>query len=67
MSLNDGHRERLRRRFSKEGLDHFEPHEVLELLLFTPFQGPTSTTSATDWSIASARSPAFLTRSMKNC
>lgn len=34
MSLNDGHRERLRRRFSKEGLDHFEPHEVLELLLF---------------------------------
>lgn len=34
MSLNDGHRERLRRRFQKEGLDNFEPHEVLELLLF---------------------------------
>lgn len=34
MSLNDGHRERLRRRFENEGLDYFEPHEVLELLLF---------------------------------
>ncbi len=34
MSLNDGHRERLRRRFRNEGLDSFEPHEVLELLLF---------------------------------
>ena len=34
MSLNDGHRERLRRRFRSEGLDNFEPHEVLELLLF---------------------------------
>lgn len=34
MSLNEGHRERLRRRFQKEGLDNFEPHEVLELLLF---------------------------------
>lgn len=33
-SLNDGHRERLRRRYAKEGLDNFEPHEVLELLLF---------------------------------
>ena len=34
MSLNDGHRERLRRRFRSEGLDNFEPHEVLDLLLF---------------------------------
>ena len=34
MALNDGHRERLRRRFENEGLDYFEPHEVLELLLF---------------------------------
>ena len=34
MGQNDGHRERLRRRFENEGLDHFEPHEVLELLLF---------------------------------
>jgi DNA repair protein RadC len=32
--LNEGHRERLRRRFEREGLDSFEPHEVLELLLF---------------------------------
>ncbi len=31
---HDGHRQRLRRRFVKEGLDNFEPHEVLELLLF---------------------------------
>ncbi len=31
---HDGHRQRLRRRFQKEGLDNFEPHEVLELLLF---------------------------------
>ncbi len=30
----EGHRQRLRKRFQKEGLDHFEPHEVLELLLF---------------------------------
>ncbi|MBQ7322783.1 MAG: DNA repair protein RadC [Clostridia bacterium] len=29
-----GHRERLKKRFLNEGLDHFEPHEVLELVLF---------------------------------
>ncbi len=29
-----GHRERLRNRFFEVGLDGFEPHEVLELLLF---------------------------------
>lgn len=34
MHTQEGHRERLRRRFINEGLDHFEPHEVLELLLF---------------------------------
>lgn len=34
MALNDGHRERMRRRYLKEGLDNFEAHEVLELLLF---------------------------------
>lgn len=34
LSINDGHRQRLKDRFQKEGLDHFEPHEVLELLLF---------------------------------
>ena len=28
-----GHRQRLRERFLKMGLDSFEPHEVLELLL----------------------------------
>ena len=29
-----GHRERLKKRFLKEGLDHFESHNALELLLF---------------------------------
>ena len=34
MSIHDGHRQRLRNRFREEGLDHFEEHEVLELLLY---------------------------------
>lgn len=34
MSLHNGHRQRLKDRFAKEGLDHFEKHQVLELLLF---------------------------------
>ena len=34
MSNNDGHRQRLKERFELEGLDHFQPYEVLELLLF---------------------------------
>ncbi len=34
MSIHDGHRQRLRQRFLEEGLDHFEEHQVLELLLF---------------------------------
>lgn len=32
--IHKGHRERLRRRMLEKGLDHFEKHEVLELLLF---------------------------------
>ena len=32
--LHRGHRERLRERFLREGLDNFEDHQVLELLLF---------------------------------
>lgn len=32
--MHEGHRERLKNRFLKEGLDHFEPHQVLELILF---------------------------------
>ncbi|MCX7746529.1 MAG: DNA repair protein RadC [Clostridia bacterium] len=32
--MHEGHRKRLRSRFIKEGLDSFEPHQVLELLLF---------------------------------
>lgn len=31
---HDGHRKRLRARFIKSGLDDFEPHNILELLLF---------------------------------
>lgn len=32
--LHGGHRERLKHRFDQQGLDGFEPHTVLELLLF---------------------------------
>ncbi|MBQ9162995.1 MAG: RadC family protein [Clostridia bacterium] len=31
--IHDGHRQRIRARFSKEGIDHFAEHEVLELAL----------------------------------
>ena len=34
MSVHEGHSKRLRERFRKEGLEGFQPHEVLELLLF---------------------------------
>lgn len=34
MGLHDGHRKRLIQRFLEEGLDGFEPHNILELLLF---------------------------------
>lgn len=34
MSIHAGHRQRMRNRFQKEGLAHFEAHEVLELLLY---------------------------------
>lgn len=33
MSVHQGHRQRLRERFLEEGLDNFQQHEVLELLL----------------------------------
>ena len=33
-SLHKGHRERLRKKALKNGLENLEPHEVLELLLF---------------------------------
>jgi DNA repair protein RadC len=32
--LHTGHRARLRKRFFEEGLDAFEDHQVLELILF---------------------------------
>lgn len=31
---HEGHRQRMRERFGKQGLDGFAPHEVLELMLF---------------------------------
>lgn len=34
MTMHDGHRRRLRERFRTESLENFQPHEVLELLLF---------------------------------
>ena len=34
MSIHEGHRQRLKNRFRAEGLDHFEEHQVLELLLY---------------------------------
>lgn len=32
--MHSGHRERIKDRFLEEGLDHFEPHQILELVLF---------------------------------
>ena len=34
MSIHDGHRERLKNRYQTDGLDGFEEHQVLELMLF---------------------------------
>ncbi len=34
MSIHDGHRQRLKARFLRDGLSGFEEHEVLELVLF---------------------------------
>ena len=33
-NLHEGHRKRMKERFSKSGLDDFAPHNILELLLF---------------------------------
>ena len=33
-ALHSGHRERLKRRFLAEGLSNFEPHAILEMILF---------------------------------
>ena len=33
-SVHDGHRDRIKNRFLKQGLDGFEEHEILEFLLF---------------------------------
>ncbi|VFM96474.1 MAG: DNA repair protein RadC [Candidatus Kentron sp. G] len=36
-NIHQGHRERLRNRFLAEGLDNFEDHQILELILFQIF------------------------------
>ena len=33
-TIHSGHRDRLKKRFLEEGLEHFDDHQVLELLLF---------------------------------
>ncbi|MFZ7132482.1 MAG: RadC family protein [Eubacteriales bacterium] len=33
-NLHKGHRQRVKNRYLKEGLDHFQDHQILELLLF---------------------------------
>ncbi len=32
--MHEGHRKRLKERFLREGIDNFEPHQILELILF---------------------------------
>ena len=32
--MHENHRDRVKQRFLSEGLDHFDPHNILELLLF---------------------------------
>lgn len=34
MGIHDGHRERMKKRFSEHGLENFDDHNVLEILLF---------------------------------
>ena len=36
--IHAGHRERVKKRFRSEGLDAFEPHEALEMLLFYAYR-----------------------------
>lgn len=33
-TIHEGHRQRLKKRFAQEGMEHFENHEVLELMLY---------------------------------
>lgn len=41
MGVHDGHRERMKSRFVEAGLDGFNDHNALEMLLFTPFRART--------------------------
>ncbi|MBQ6066198.1 MAG: DNA repair protein RadC [Clostridia bacterium] len=34
LTQHEGHRQRLKKRFVKDGFDHFEPHMILEMALF---------------------------------
>ena len=33
-NIHTGHRKRMRERFDAAGFDHFQPHEVMEVLLY---------------------------------
>lgn len=46
-SDNIGHKTRLRNRFVNEGMENFEPHEVLELCCTNPSLTATPTLSPT--------------------
>lgn len=52
-NIHQGHREKMRQRFLKSGLEGFADHEALELLLYYAFPGgtpiplPTASSSAT--------------------
>ena len=52
--LHDGHRERLKRRFLNDGLRGFEPHQILELLLFYGIPRKDTNPIAMRYSIPSA-------------
>ncbi|MBR5246367.1 MAG: DNA repair protein RadC [Clostridia bacterium] len=45
VNVHEGHRDRLRQRFLTEGLENFQPHNILELLLF--FSIPVKDTNKT--------------------
>ena len=34
IQVHENHRDRMRKRFLRDGLDHFEKHEIIEMLLF---------------------------------
>ena len=67
-SVHEGHRSRIKKRFLEKGLDSFEPHEALELLLYYGIpQGDTNPTAhrLLDTSAPSQKSWTLLWRNWK--